>query len=186
MIYCILGMTGTGKTTIARKVAKELQIPLIVSYTSRPIRPGEKEDVDYHYVDNQHFDENKDDFIEMREYEVYDGSIWKYGYKKSSFSDKKKDYLVVIETEGYKAFKDYFGKDKIKPILINSQIGDLYLRLQKRGDNPKEIERRIEDDKHKFEYFAENEECENVYNYYDLDFAVKQTIHKITNNGGKQ
>ena len=35
-------------------------------------------------------------------------------------------------------------------------------------------------------YFAENEKCENVYNYYDLDFEVKQTIHKITNNGGKQ
>ena len=78
MIYCLMGMTGTGKTTTARKVAKELQIPLIVSYTSRPIRLGEKEDADYHYVDNQHFDENKDDFIEMREYKVYDGSVWKY------------------------------------------------------------------------------------------------------------
>ena len=140
MIYCILGMSGTRKTTIARRVAKELKIPLVISYTSRPIRSGETQDVDYHYVDNKHFDENKDDFIEMREYEVYDGSIWKYGYKKSSFNDKNKDYLVVIETEGYKAFKNYFGKDKIKPILINSQIGDLYLRLQKRGDNPKEIE----------------------------------------------
>ena len=76
MIYCILGMSGTGKTTIARRVAKELKIPLVISYTSRPIRENEVEDVDYHYVDNQHFDENKDDFIEMRKYEVYDGSIY--------------------------------------------------------------------------------------------------------------
>lgn len=179
MIYCILGMSGTGKTTIARRVAKELKIPLVISYTSRPIRSGETQDVDYHYVDNQHFDENKDDFIEMREYEVYDGSIWKYGYKKSSFNDKNKDYLVVIETDGFKAFKEYFGKNKLKPILINSQIGDLYLRLQKRGDNEKEIERRINDDMQKFKIFSETEEHENVYNYYDLNFAVKQLMRKI-------
>ena len=75
MIYCILGMTGTGKTTLAREVSKKLKIPIIISYTSRPIREGEQQDVDYHYVDNKYFDDNKDDFIEMREYEVYDGSI---------------------------------------------------------------------------------------------------------------
>ena len=86
----------------------------------------------------------------MREYEVYDGSIWKYGYKKSSFSDKNKDYLVVIETDGYKAFKNYFGKDKIKPILINSQIGDLYLRLQKSSRYPEQILCRL------FEYYKKS------------------------------
>ena len=91
MIYCILGMTGTGKTTLAREVSKKLKIPIIISYTSRPMREGEQEDVDYHYVDNKHFDDNKDDFIEMREYEVYDGSIWKYGYKKTDISERKKD-----------------------------------------------------------------------------------------------
>ena len=179
MIYCILGMTGTGKTTLAREVSKKLKIPIIISYTSRPMREREQQDVDYHYVDNKHFDNNKDDFIEMREYEVYDGSIWKYGYKKSDFSDKNKDYLVVIETDGFKAFKEYFGRDKLKPILINSQIGDLYLRLQKRGDNEKEIERRINDDMQKFKIFSETEEHENVYNYYDLNFAVKQLMRKI-------
>ena len=180
MIYCILGMTGTGKTTLARQVSKKLKIPIIVSYTSRPMRQGEQEGIDYHYVDNKYFDNNKDDFIEMREYEVYDGSIWKYGYKKSDFGCQTSDYIVIIETDGFKSFKKYFGRDKIKPILINSQIGDLYLRLEKRGDNQKEIERRINDDMQKFKIFAETEECENVYNYYDLEFAVKQLMHKIT------
>ena len=179
MIYCRLGMTGTGKTTLAREVSKKLKIPIIISYTSRPMREGEQEDVDYHYVDNKHFDDNKDDFIEMREYEVYDGSVWKYGYKKSDFSNKNKDYIVVIETDGFKAFKEYFGRDKLKPILINSQIGDLYHRLQKRGDNEKEIERRINDDVQKFKIFSETEGHENVYNYYDLNFAVKQLMRKI-------
>lgn len=180
MIYCIMGMSGTGKTTIAREVSKRLKVPLVVSYTSRPIRPEEIEDIDYHYVDDKHFDDNINDFIEIREYTVYNGSVWKYGYKKSDFNDKNKDYLVIIETDGFKAFKEYFGIDRLHPILVNSQIGDLYLRLKNRGDNPKEIERRINDDKQKFKYFEKTEKHENIYNYYDIEFAIKQTIHKIT------
>ena len=157
-----------------------MKIPIIISYTSKSIREGKQEDVDYHYVDNKYFDDNKDDFIEMREYEVYDGSIWTSGYKKSDFRCQTSDYLVIIETDGFKAFKQYFGKDKLKPIMINSLTGDLYARLEKRGDNKKEIERRINDDMQKFKIYTETEKCENVYNYYDLEFAVKQLIHKIT------
>lgn len=179
MIYCLMGMSGTGKTVIAREVSKRLKIPLIVSYTSRPMRIGETKDIDYHFVDNKYFDDNFDDFIEMREYTVYNGSVWKYGYKKSDFNDNSKDYLVIIETDGFKAFKEYFGIDRLYPILVNSQIGDLYLRLKNRGDNPKEIERRINDDKQKFKYFKETEKHENIYNYYDIEFAIKQVINKI-------
>ena len=179
MIYCIMGMTGVGKTTIARKVSKRLNIPLIISYTSRPMRPGEVQDVDYHYVDNKHFDDNSDDFIEMREYIVYDGSIWKYGYKKSDFRCQTSDYLVVIETDGFEAFKEYFGNDKIQPILINSHIDQIYVRLKNRRDDPKEIDRRIADDKRKFDDFAERVKCRNVYNYFDLEYAIKQTMKLI-------
>lgn len=179
MIYCLMGMSGTGKTVIAREVSKRLKIPLIVSYTSRPMRIGETKDIDYHFVDNKHFDDNFDDFIEMREYTVYNGSVWKYGYKKSDFKDKSKDYLVIVETDGLKAFKEYFGIDRLRPILVNSQIGDLYLRLKNRGDNPKEIERRINDDRQKFKHFIGTEQYENVYNYYDIEFAIKQVIKKI-------
>ena len=52
MIYCILGMSGAGKTTIAKQVETLMNTPVLVSYTSRPIRPGEEEGVDYHYVNN--------------------------------------------------------------------------------------------------------------------------------------
>lgn len=179
MIYCIMGMSGAGKTTIARKVSKRLNIPLIISYTSRPMRPGEVKGVDYHYVDNKHFDDNKDDFIEMREYTVYDGSVWKYGYKKSDFKCQTSDYIVVIETDGFNSFKEYFGIDQIQPILINSQIEQLYARLKNRGDNQKEIERRIADDKRKFDNFTKREKCKNVYNYFDLEYAIKQTMKLI-------
>lgn len=182
IIYCILGMSNTGKSTIARETAKRINLPLIISYTSRPIRPNEIKDVDYHYVDNKHFDDNFDDFIEMREYTVFDGSVWKYGYKKSDFNSKNGDFLVVIETDGYNSFKQFFGKEQVLPIFINSPIEELYKRAQKRGDNPKEIVRRLEDDQQKFKKFLEEEKYEIVQNHKDLNYAINQII-KIINKG---
>lgn len=179
IIYCVLGVSGTGKSTIAREVSKILNIPIVISYTSRPIRPNEQKDVDYHFVDNKHFDENFDDFIEMREYTVYDGSVWKYGYKKSDLDIEKSDYLVVIDPGGYYSFKRFFGNSAIKPILIDSHMHDIMARINKRGDNPKEIERRLADDCTRFAEFMEKENCEIINNTQNLNYAIKQFINII-------
>ena len=178
IIFCILGPSGAGKSTIAKEVSKRLNIEIVVSYTSRPIRPNETDGVDYHFVDNQHFEDNINDFIEMREYQVYDGSIWKYGFKESSFEEDN-DYLVVIETDGYNAFKRRFGDFALYPFLIESPFEDLYVRTSKRGDNPQEIVRRLEDDMKKFENFAKNEKCDIIANCFDLEFAINLMIRKI-------
>lgn len=178
IIFCILGPSGAGKSTIAKEVSKRLNIEIVVSYTSRPIRPNEVDGVDYHFVDNQHFEDNIDDFIEMREYQVYDGSIWKYGFKESSFEEDN-DYLVVIETDGYNAFKRRFGELALYPFLIESPVEDLYTRTSKRGDNPQEIIRRIEDDVKKFENFIKNEKCDIIMNCFNIDFAINLMVRKI-------
>lgn len=180
MIYCIMGPTATGKTTIARKAADELGLEVIVSYTSRPIRPREIDGVDYHFVDNAYFDENAEDFIEMREYTVYDGSIWKYGFKKNSFKSKKDDYIAIVDPGGFEAFKEYFGENHVMAILIESFQDELFTRLQKRGDNPEEIKRRIADDIQRFAAFKRNNQnWKIVYNHFELDFAVIQTVKNI-------
>ena len=185
MIYCILGVSGAGKTTIAQEVAKRLNIELVVSYTSRPKRAGEQDGVDYHYVDNNYFDEHKDEFMEIREYTVYDGSVWKYGYKQDSFNFKDKSKIVILETYGYPAFEEYFGKERLKPIIINAFSEDLYARAQKRGDDPQEIKRRISEDILKIAEFKNNtDNCANVYNHFELEFAIMQAM-KIIMRGEK-
>lgn len=184
MIYCILGMSGAGKTTIAKQIETLTDTPVLVSYTSRPIRAGEVEGVDYHYVDNRYFDDNIDDFIDIREYTVFDDSIWKYGYKANGIKPKNNDYIAVIDTIGFKAFKQYFGPDHLCAIVVNSPIERLYERAEKRGDNLLEVKRRIADDKAKIEEFKKSEEHLNVYNYFEIDFVVMQ-VKKIINRGGK-
>ena len=100
MIFCIIGKTGVGKTTIAKAVSTTLNIPIIVTYTNRPKRPNEKDGVDYHFVDDKYFDDNIDDFIDLRCYKVATGEIWKYGISKKQIN-KRDNYIVVVDTVGY-------------------------------------------------------------------------------------
>ena len=50
MIVCIVGPSGCGKTTMARVVEGALDIPMLVSYTTRPKRENEVDGIDHHFV----------------------------------------------------------------------------------------------------------------------------------------
>ena len=65
-IYCIQGFTSSGKDSITNRVSKELNIPILVSHTTRPPREGEENGKTYHFVDDKFFDENE--FLEQKEY----------------------------------------------------------------------------------------------------------------------
>ena len=49
-IVCIVGPSGCGKTAMAHIIEKELNIPMLVSYTTRPIRDNETNGIDHHFV----------------------------------------------------------------------------------------------------------------------------------------
>lgn len=49
-IVCIVGPSGSGKTTMAKFIEQALDIPMLVSYTTRSQRPGEIQGVDHWFV----------------------------------------------------------------------------------------------------------------------------------------
>ena len=51
-IFCVMGKSASGKDTIYRRLmeAPGLGLERIVLYTTRPIRAGEKDGVDYHFA----------------------------------------------------------------------------------------------------------------------------------------
>ena len=92
MIIAILGLSGSGKDTICNTISKDLDIPKIISHTTRPPRSQEEIDNDtYHFVSNDFFENEKDNFIEQRTYEVKTSDnkceIWRYGIHKDSIMD---------------------------------------------------------------------------------------------------
>ena len=51
----LLGKSASGKDTIVRKLVEQREYKRIITWTTRPMRPGEKEGVTYHYTSEDEF-----------------------------------------------------------------------------------------------------------------------------------
>lgn len=163
-IYCIQGLTSSGKTTITERVSKELNIPVLISHTTRPIREGiEENGKTYHFVDNDFFNENE--FLEQRHYNTEYG-VWKYGLHISELENKPYS-LFIVDRQGYEELQDKLGEDKLVSIFIEVSEEELKRRNKLRGDCPKEFSRRLKSDIEEFkghisDYIVYNDNLEDT------------------------
>ena len=134
-IVYLLGRSSSGKDTIYKKIMeqKEIAFHTVVLYTTRPIRDGETEGVEYHFTDEEGFQKLKQagKVIEDRTYNTIQG-LWRYfTVLEGELSLDKYDYLMIGTLESYTKTKEYLGQDKLVPILIDLDDGE---RLQRALD----------------------------------------------------
>lgn len=131
-IVYIMGKSSSGKDTIYRSILSDKSIDLkkIVPYTTRPIRLGETNGVQYFFTDEAGFEKlyNDGKVIEHRSYDTCYG-LWRYFTVNDENIDLDKNSYIIIGTlESYEKTAEYFGKDKMLPILIELDDG---VRLQR-------------------------------------------------------
>ena len=188
-IFCIMGKSATGKDTIYKSLLQnsELGLKIIVSYTTRPIREGEEEGVEYHFTDVQTLKllEEQGKVIECRSYDTIYG-IWYYFMVKDSQIDlTQNDYLIIGTLESYLKIRDYFGKEKVVPIYIELEDGERLTRAlirEKTQREPKyeELCRRFLADCQDFSY--EKLEKAGIGKYYandDLESCIDEIKEQI-------
>ena len=133
-IFYIMGKSASGKDTIYKELIEKMpQFHSIVPYTTRPMREGEKDGVEYFFVNQERFDEMMDEekIIEFRSYNTKCG-IWTYFTADDGQIELwQYDYLVIGTIESYYALKEYFGDDVMVPLYIEVEDG---LRLQRALD----------------------------------------------------
>lgn len=143
-IVCLMGKSSTGKDTIYRELVKnkELNLKVIVSYTTRPVRDGEVQGKQYFFVDEEKFQNLKNDgrVVEDRVYHTCHG-LWRYfTVDDGRINLEKEDYIIIGTLESYIKSREYFGEDKLVPILIELDDGERIQRAldrERRQDNPK-------------------------------------------------
>ncbi len=143
-IFCIVGKSSSGKDTIYKKLLENssLQLQRIVPYTTRPVRAGECEGVEYHFttVDAMERLQDENKIIECRSYETVYGVWYYFMAKDSQIHLEKYNYLVIGTLESYTKLRDYFGKDRVVPIYIDLDDGERLsraLRREKKQSQPR-------------------------------------------------
>jgi len=135
--------SGAGKTTLSRQLLdNDSQIQLSVSCTTRAKRPGEKDGVDYRFLDTASFRGMVDrgEFLEhARVFDHY------YGTPKEPVEralSTGKDVLFDIDWQGTQQLKDPAKKvkgDLVTVFILPPSTRDLEKRLLTRAQDPKEV-----------------------------------------------
>lgn len=137
-IVYLMGKSSTGKDTLYKELLKEKRVPLhtIIPYTTRPIREGEKEGVEYFFTDEEGYKNlaAQKKIVEEREYHTFHG-LWRYfTVDDGQIQLSQKDYITIGTLESYQKMKEYFGADKMLPIMVELDDG---IRLQRALDREK-------------------------------------------------
>lgn len=152
-LYVISAPSGTGKTTVVRILLdRHPDLVESISYTTRDMRPGDREGVDYHFVSTDEFQKLVGDGFFAEWAEVY-GNF--YGTPKTPIAEavKRGERVILdIDVQGGMALKKHFP-DSLAIFLLPPSEEELIRRLRGRGtDAEGAIERRLATAKHELTF----------------------------------
>jgi len=140
LLIVLSSPSGAGKSTISRMLLEaDDNITISVSATTRPMRPGEVEGVDYHFVDDGEFNRliDADEFAEWAY--VFDHL---YGSPKEPIKEALKDgrdTLFDIDWQGTQQLEYAFRTDLVRIFILPPSMKELERRLHERGTDSEEI-----------------------------------------------
>ncbi|MGN0402393.1 MAG: guanylate kinase [Acetatifactor sp.] len=142
-IIYLMGKSSTGKDTIYKRLLKDMAplLKKVVPYTTRPMRNGEQQGVEYFFTDEAGFQKLKAEgkVIEDREYHTMHG-LWRYFTVDDGQIEPEENYIMIGTPEGYRKLQIYFGKEKMVSVLIELDDGirlQRALNREKKQKNPK-------------------------------------------------
>jgi len=140
LLIVLSSPSGAGKSTISRMLLEaDPSVTMSISATTRPKRPGEVDDVDYHFVDDKEFNRMiaDDEFIEWAP--VFD---YRYGTPVAPIKSAMKqgrDVLFDIDWQGTQQLHAEMGEDLVRVFILPPSMAELERRLHARGTDSDEI-----------------------------------------------
>lgn len=171
VLLIVASPSGAGKTSLCRRLmADHAELELSISMTTRPIRPGEVDGRDYHFVDRTRFDAliEADAFLEWAD--VHGN---RYGSPRAPVDRalaEGRDVLFDIDWQGARDIARKCPEDAVRVFILPPSLEELRRRLITRSqDAPEVIERRVANAKgeiehaHEFDYVFVNDDFDRSY-----------------------
>ena len=182
-LYIISAPSGAGKTTLVEALLAHVQdVVVSVSHTTRAMRKGEADGVNYHFVAQPEFEAMIKQGVFLEHAKVFDNY---YGTSRQHIQeqlDLGKDVILEIDWQGARQIRDLMPASRSIFILPPS-INALRLRLDKRGlDDAAVIERRMQEavremsHYNEFDYIVINNDFERAREELAAIFISNRTL----------
>ncbi len=157
----LTGPSASGKTATCLFLQDHYGIKKVITHTTRAMRKGEVNDVDYHFVSKEVFEKMKEngEFIETV---TFNGNF--YGTSKN---EVKIDKCMALEFNGAKTYSS-FKDPKIVIFYMKANEKLRLARMQGRGDEPEKIKSRIDNDHSAFEM------DDSIYKIIDIEVDTEK------------
>ncbi len=188
-IYYLLGKSATGKDTLYKEILKRRpKLRTVTMYTTRPIREGETEGVEYFFTHREELERPlaSGKVIESRTYQTIAGPWTYYTVDDGQFNVADDESCLMIGTlESYEKMCTYFEAGKMVPVYIEVPDGIRLLRAVKREENQKkpnyrEVCRRyLADEKDFSEENLERLGITKRYQNTDMEICVEEILRDL-------
>ncbi|WP_438348614.1 guanylate kinase [Paenibacillus sp. FA6] len=129
-VIVITGTSGSGRKSTARQLSAQLGIPHVIPYTTRTIRPNERDGVHYHFISDGEFQSMADRLAFFQKVHLERGN---YGVSKEELFQVLETHqaaIVVVNQEGAQAIRKHFGNGALRIFLYVTK-DDIRLRLER-------------------------------------------------------
>jgi len=183
-LYIISAPSGAGKTSLVKALTEAAQrIVVSVSHTTRKMREGEKDGVDYHFTEHDRFLSMVGEGAFLEHAKVFDNY---YGTSQAHVEQQLQsgqDVILEIDWQGARQVRKVFA-DALSIFILPPSSHALKERLKNRGqDNDEIINRRMQDAVNEMSHYAE---FDYIIVNDDFDIALQELGSIFTANQLRQ